>query len=59
MAAEKDGDKLRYRVQTDANNLDAVVTPLPCSDGMSDERYEQVVSITLNGIGFRGCGRLL
>lgn len=59
VAAEKDGDTLRFRVQTDKNKFDAVVTPLPCSDGMSDDRYEQMVSITLNGIAFRGCGRFL
>lgn len=32
------------------------VTPGPCSDGMSDRRFAETVSVTVDGTAYRGCG---
>lgn len=39
-----------------AGRLTVEVTPGPCSDGMSDRRYADTVTVTADGKTVRGCG---
>ena len=38
------------------NRLAVAITPMPCSDGMSDRRYADTVRVTADGKSLRGCG---
>ena len=38
------------------NRLAVAITPMPCSDGMSDRRYADTVRVTADGKSLQGCG---
>ena len=38
--------------------IDVNIVHQPCSDGMSDRRYPDRVTVTVDGRQFRGCGGL-
>lgn len=45
-----------YQAVTEANNLRVIIEPAECTDVMSGERFENTVSVTLNGKKHHGCG---
>ncbi|MGE3402553.1 MAG: GNAT family N-acetyltransferase [Vicinamibacterales bacterium] len=54
-----EGDVTTFESSADGRALRAVVTPGPCSDGMSDLTYPLTVTVTLDAMELRGCGRWL
>lgn len=48
-----------YRATTEAHRLTVTVTDETCQDTMSDETFEAVVTVVLDGATYRGCGRAL
>ena len=54
-----EGDVTTFASTANGRTLRAVVTPGPCSDGMSDLTYPLAVVVTIDGMELRGCGRWL
>ena len=48
-----------YEGVTDEHVLKVVSRAGACSDGMSDRAYPLIVSVTIDGVALRGCGRWL
>jgi uncharacterized membrane protein len=53
------GDVTTFDSSGDGHSIRADITPGPCSDGMSDLTYPLNVSVTVDGMMLRGCGRWL
>lgn len=47
---------LSFSGELDGQAIDLMVTPAPCSDGMSDRTYPFVVTVTLGDQQRQGCG---
>jgi membrane-bound inhibitor of C-type lysozyme len=58
-AEERSGDTLSYHAVTDAHDLLVEIEDEPCTDTMSGERFPSRVTVALDGIIYRGCGRAL
>ena len=48
-----------YHAVTEAHDLRVVVQNEPCTDAMSGELYEAMVTVTLDGEMYRDCGRTI
>lgn len=59
VAPVREGEGYRFRAQSGSDSLDVAAAPLTCSDGMSEDVYDQHVTVTYNGVTFTGCGRWL
>jgi uncharacterized membrane protein/GNAT superfamily N-acetyltransferase len=54
-----EGDVTTFESSGSGRTLRAVVMPGPCSDGMSDLTYPLNVTVTIDTLELRGCGRWL
>ncbi len=50
---------IRYDGVTEEHRLTVVIDKVVCHDGMSGEEMTHVVTVTLDGTEYRGCGREL
>jgi putative lipoprotein len=53
------GTTQTYRTTGFGHELVAAVTRAPCTDSMSGEAFDASVTLTLDGVTYRGCGRFL
>lgn len=54
-----DGARTTYRAAGDGHELTIVIERRACTDTMSGDAFEGVVTVTLDGTTLRGCGRWL
>lgn len=55
----RSGNALSYHAVTDAHHLRVEIEEVSCTDTMSGERFASQVTVELDGIVYRGCGRTL
>lgn len=53
------GGGQRYSVRAGTHTLEMLALPGTCSDGMSEETFDTKVTLVLDGVTLRGCGRWL
>jgi uncharacterized membrane protein len=58
-APVEDGGTVTYAAETEAHDLEVVITEEECADDMSGERFPARVEVTLDGQVLRGCGERL
>lgn len=53
------GGGQRYSLRTETHTVEVLAMPGECSDGMSDETFDTKVTLVVDGVTSRGCGRWL
>lgn len=59
VAAQRNGNVLRYESRTAANAATLVIEQVPCRDVMSGAAFDNSVTLWLDGQEYRGCGQAL
>lgn len=56
---DKESQRTVYRLQTDEQTLELIITNRPCTDSMSGHKFPQTASVTIGDETYQGCGRYL
>lgn len=59
VAATEFGGGKRFSAQSGIHTIEALALPAVCSDGMSEETFDTQVTLVVDGVTMRGCGRWL
>jgi uncharacterized membrane protein len=59
VAAVAFGGGKRWSMRSGTHTIEMLAMPVACSDGMSDEQFDTQVTLIVDGVTLRGCGRWL